>query len=35
MIDIENLEFNTVFDQLSALHPSANITTGYDEQEAK
>lgn len=34
MIDIENLVFNTVFDQLSALYPSANITTGYDEKEA-
>ena len=34
MIDIENLVFNTVYDQLSALFPSANITTGYDEQKA-
>ena len=34
MIDIENLVFNTVFDQLSVLYPSANITIGYDEQES-
>lgn len=34
MIDIENLVFNTVYGQLSALFPSANITTGYDEQKA-
>lgn len=34
MIDIENLVFNTVFEQLSALYPSANITIGYDEKKA-
>ena len=34
MIDIENLVFNTVFDQLSVLYPKANITIGYDEQKA-
>lgn len=34
MIDIENLVFNTFYDQFSALYPSANITTGYDEAKA-
>lgn len=34
MIDIENLVFNTVYDQLIALHPEANITAGYDEKKA-
>jgi hypothetical protein len=34
MIDIENLVFDTVFNQLSVLHPEANITVGYDEKIA-
>lgn len=34
MIDIENLVFDTVYNQLSLLHPDANITAGYDEKRA-
>lgn len=34
MIDIENLVFNTVYDQLTAIYPSANVTIGYDEEKA-
>ena len=35
MIDIENLVFDTVYNQLHPLFPEANITAGYDEQNAK
>lgn len=35
MIDIENLVFDTLYNGLIALHPNANITSGYDEQNAK
>ena len=34
MIDIENLVFDTVYNQLSVLHTSANITAGYEETNA-
>lgn len=34
MIDIENLVFDRVYTALSQLHPSANITAGYDEKTA-
>lgn len=35
MIDIENLVFDKFYDQMSILHPEANITAGYDEHTAK
>ena len=34
MIDIENLVFDTVFNQLSLLYQDINITAGYDEKTA-
>ena len=34
MIDIENLVFDTVYNQMLTLHPEANVTAGYDEQNA-
>ena len=34
MIDIEDLVFDTVYNQLIQLYPSANITAGYDEKRA-
>lgn len=34
MIDIETLVFDTVYNQTIQQYPSANITAGYDEQEA-
>ena len=34
MIDIENLVFDTVYNQLHQSYPNANITAGYDEQNA-
>ena len=34
MIDIENLVFDTFFNQLSLIHQDANITAGYDEKTA-
>lgn len=34
MIDIENLVFDTVYNQLHPLFPDANITAGYDEHNA-
>ena len=34
MIDIENLVFDTVYSQLHQTYPNANITAGYDEQNA-
>ena len=34
MIDISNLVFDTVYNQLSVLYPDANITAGYDEKRA-
>lgn len=34
MIDIENLVFDTVYTALHTSFPNANITAGYDEQNA-
>ena len=34
MIDIENLVFDTVYNGLHTSYPNANITAGYDEQNA-
>lgn len=34
MIDIESFVFDTVYNQLSVLHPEANISSGYDEKMA-
>ena len=34
MIDIENLVFDTVYNQLHVSFPNANITAGYDENTA-
>ena len=34
MIDIENLVFDTVYNQLHQIYPDANITSGYDEKTA-
>ena len=34
MIDVENLVFDTFYNAFHALHPDANITAGYDEQNA-
>ena len=34
MIDIENLVFDTVYNQLHTTYPNVNITAGYDEQNA-
>ena len=34
MIDIESLVFDTVYNALIQQYPSANITAGYDEQNA-
>ena len=34
MIDIENMVFDNVFNQLHALFPDVNITAGYDEEVA-
>lgn len=34
MIDIEDLVFDTVYNQLSVTYPEANITAGYDEEMA-
>ena len=34
MIDIENFVFDTFYNQLIQIYPNANITTGYDEQNA-
>lgn len=34
MINIESLVFDTVYNQLSVLHPTANISAGYDEKNA-
>lgn len=34
MIDIKNFVFDTVYNQLSTQFPNANITAGYDEQNA-
>lgn len=34
MIDIENLVFDTVYTGLHTSYPNANITAGYDEQNA-
>ena len=34
MIDISNLVFDTVYNQMSVLYPDANITAGYDEKNA-
>lgn len=34
MIDIENLVFDTVYNQLIQAYPNVNITAGYDEQNA-
>ncbi len=33
MIDIESFVFDTVYNQLIVLHPSANISAGYDEKD--
>ena len=34
MISIENFVFDTVYSQLSVLHPEADISSGYEEKEA-
>ena len=34
MIDIENFVFDTFYNYLIALYPNANITNGYDEENA-
>ena len=34
MIDIENFVFDTFYNQLIQSHPEANITDGYDEENA-
>lgn len=34
MIDIENLVFDTVYNGLHTSYPNANITAGFDEQNA-
>ena len=34
MIDVENLVFDTFYNAFNQLHPEANITAGYDEQNA-
>ena len=34
MIDVENLVFDTLYNQLILQFPDANITAGYDEQNA-
>lgn len=34
MIDIESKVFDTVYNQLSIMYPSANISAGYDEKKA-
>lgn len=34
MIDIENMVFDRVFNQLHSLFPDVNITAGYDEEVA-
>ena len=34
MIDIESLVFDTVYNALHSTYPDANITAGYDEQNA-
>ena len=34
MIDIESLVFDTFYNALHTLHSDANITAGYDEQNA-
>lgn len=34
MIDIKNLVFDTVYNALIQQYPNANITSGYDEQNA-
>ena len=34
MIDIENLVFDTVYNQLHTQYPNVNITAGYDEKIA-
>ena len=35
MIDIENLVYDTVYTALRTIYPTLNITSGYDEKEAK
>ena len=34
MIDIENLVFDTFYTAFVSLHPAANVTAGYDEENA-
>ena len=34
MIDIENFVFDTFYNYLISLYPNANITNGYDEENA-
>ena len=34
MIDVENLVFDTFYNQFQTLHADANITAGYDEKNA-
>ena len=34
MIDIENMVFDYLFNQLHTSYPNVNITSGYDEQNA-
>lgn len=34
MIDIESKVFDTVFNAVTAVYPNANVTTGFDEQNA-
>lgn len=33
MIDIESFVFDTVYNQMSVLHPEANISGGFDEKQ--
>ena len=35
MIDVENLVFDTFYEQFHTLHSNANVTAGYDEQNAQ
>lgn len=34
MIDVESLVFDTVYNHIISLFPNANVTAGYDEQNA-
>lgn len=34
MIDIESKVFDTIFNAVIAVYPSADVTTGYDEESA-